>query len=85
MSGPAIPPLGPGASPSQPLKPPPPVPTPRNTKGIGLVIAVLLAIPVCLVLACGSTANGMAGQMLYADYFACVETTCIAEGWLPNF
>jgi len=36
-------------------------------------------------LACGSTTSGMAGQMLYADYYTCVETTCIAEGWLPNF
>lgn len=36
-------------------------------------------------LACGNTASGMAGLMIYADYYSCIETTCLAEGWLPNF
>ncbi len=52
----AFPPPGagsPGAAGNLPPKPPPPVPTPRNTKGIGLIIGVVLAIPVCLILACG--------------------------------
>lgn len=34
-------------------KPAPPVPTPSNTKGIGLIIGLVLAVPSCLVLACG--------------------------------
>jgi HEAT repeat protein/ribosome-associated translation inhibitor RaiA len=33
--------------------PAPPVPAPRNTKGIGLIIGLVLAIPICLLLACG--------------------------------
>jgi len=44
---------GPGAPGHLPPKPAPPVSTPRNTKGIGLIIGVVLAIPVCLILACG--------------------------------
>ncbi|MFN0021103.1 MAG: HEAT repeat domain-containing protein [Pirellulaceae bacterium] len=36
-----------------PPKPAPPIPTPRNTKGLGLIIGLVVAIPVCLVLVCG--------------------------------
>ena len=46
-------PPGPAAPGNLPPKAAPPIPTPRNSKGIGLIIGVVLAIPVCLVLACG--------------------------------
>lgn len=36
-----------------PPKAAPPVPTPRNTKGLGLIIGLIVAIPICLVLVCG--------------------------------
>ena len=35
------------------VKPAPPVPTPRNTKGIGLIIGLVVGLPLIMLLACG--------------------------------
>lgn len=34
-------------------KPAPPIPTPRNTKALPLIIGIVVAIPLCLLVACG--------------------------------
>src|SRR6187397_152722 len=43
----------PGAPGSFAPKPAPPVPTPRNTKALPLIIGIVVAIPLCLIVACG--------------------------------
>ncbi len=60
---------GPGAPGQLPPKPPPPIPTPRNTKGIGLIIGLVLAIPVCLILACG-----VGGYLIFSSMKKSVTT-----------
>lgn len=35
--------------------------------------------------ACASTPEGKSGRQAYESYWQCVETTCLAEAWLPNF
>jgi len=35
--------------------------------------------------ACAATAGGAAGEKLYQAYQLCLDTTCLAQGWLPHF
>jgi HEAT repeat protein len=60
---------GPGGYGHLPPRPAPPVPTPRNAKGIALIIALVVALPLCLLLACG-----VGGYFIYSQAKSSVET-----------
>jgi HEAT repeat protein len=68
-AAPTFPSPGAGGVGNLPPKPAPPIPTPRNTKGLGLIIGLVVAIPVCLVIACG-----VGGYLIFAQTKKSVTT-----------